>query len=303
MAAGDVMLNCGVSTFDSTTLTFGNWCGQNLPAPVVRTQAGGPEIVVLAARHFTIAAGATLRLTGSRPVVLAVFGNATVAGTVDANASGATPGAGGNATCTATRKGGEGTGSASGGASGGGGGGFGTAGAAGGDGGQGVPGVAGVAGGTVPLVPLVGGCPGGLGGGCATNLGGAGGGSIQFSVAGTLSISGTVRANGGIGVAGCASEGGGGGGGSGGGILLEGSTVTSSASAVVQANGGKGGDGASGGVGGRGGTGTLTPLKGDNSSTDGGGGGGGSVGRIRIHGIAACTTGGAISPAASLACP
>jgi len=132
-AGSATVLDCGVSTFDSETLTFGNWCGQNQPAPAVRTQPSGPDVVVIPFQAFTVAKGATLKLTGTRPVILAVFGDAIVEGTVDASASGSTPGAGGNQSC-GTSQGGNGSGdpSRNDGASGGGGGGFGTA---GGDGG------------------------------------------------------------------------------------------------------------------------------------------------------------------------
>jgi len=100
---GTTTLNCGTSTFDSNTLTFGNWCSQPTPVPVVQTQPGGADVVVLPLVNFTIAAGATLRLTGTRPVILAAFGNATLAGTIDGSANGTTPGAGGNQACSPGR--------------------------------------------------------------------------------------------------------------------------------------------------------------------------------------------------------
>jgi hypothetical protein len=86
------LLDCGVSTFDSATLAFGNWCGQNQPSPVVQTQTGGPDVVVVPVRNLTLAGGSTIKLTGSRPVIFAVYGNATIAGTIDAGATGSTPG-------------------------------------------------------------------------------------------------------------------------------------------------------------------------------------------------------------------
>jgi hypothetical protein len=240
------LLDCGVSTFDSGTLAFGNWCGQNQPTPVVQTQSGGPDIVVVPVRNLTLAAGSTIKLTGTRPVVLAVFGNATIAGTIDASASGSTPGPGGNTSC-GTSTGGSGSGDTArfGGASGGGGGGFGTAGGKGGtadtDGSSSTGGIAGVARGSAAQTPLIAGCAGGLAGDCST-ASGAGGGAVQVSVAGALKVSGTVHSDGGSGSTPCGAtdEGGGTGGGSGGAILLEGATVDLTGS-TVHANGGNGG--------------------------------------------------------------
>jgi hypothetical protein len=92
-SSSTVSLGCGPSTFDSETLAFGNWCGQFQPTPVVLQQSGGPAVIVLPVTSLAVAGGSSLRLTGSRPVVFAVFGNATIAGTIDASASGTTPGA------------------------------------------------------------------------------------------------------------------------------------------------------------------------------------------------------------------
>jgi hypothetical protein len=252
-----VALGCGESTFDSTTLTFGNWCGQFQPAPVALPQAGGPDVVVLPVAGLAIARGASLKVSGGRPVIVAVYGDATVAGTVDVDASGIMPGAGGNVSCGNSQgKDGAGDPARNNGASGGGGGGFVTAGGSGGlcntDGccGGNVPrntagGAGGVARTTTAPAPLLGGCAGGKAGACAT-AGGAGGGAIQISAAGTLTVSGTVRANGAAGTLPCGAndEGGGTGGGSGGEILLEGSTLATTG-ATLQASGGAGGpDGA-----------------------------------------------------------
>jgi hypothetical protein len=286
-------LNCGTSTFDSTSLTFGNWCGQVLPTPVVQTQTGGPDIVVLAVRNLSISG--TLTLTGSRPVVLAVFGNATITGTINANGSGITPGAGGNVSCGSSA-GGNGAGSCSGGGGGGGGGGHATNGANGGN--SGTPGTGGVLRGSAAPNPLIGGCQGGNGGGCATTVGGGGGGAVQLSAAGTLTLSATasVVATGAAGLNGACgcSESGGGGGGSGGRIVLEGDAVTTTAGASITANGGKGGTGSGGPAGGNGGTGTTSPVVGGNSA-NGAGGGGGAVGRGYLRGVTSCTLAGTTS--------
>jgi hypothetical protein len=81
-----------------------------------------------------------------------------------------------------------------------------------------------------------------MAGACAT-AGGAGGGAVQISASGTLTVSGTVRSNGAAGATapcGASDEGGGTGGGSGGGIFLEGLTLVKTGS-TLQANGGNGG--------------------------------------------------------------
>jgi hypothetical protein len=244
-----VTLDCGTSTFDSKTLAFGNWCGQ-APTPVIVPQASGPDLVVIPIAQLSVASGATLKLTGDKPVVFAVFGDTTIAGTVDASATKATPGAGGNVSCSvgAGDPGDNGVvGSGTGGPGGGGGGGgaFGSPGGAGGttDNNQvSKGGVASAAEGTPELVPLRGGCAGGRGGDgtkASAAPGGGGGGAVEISAAGTLSISGVVSAGGGGGVNGAEGNGGGGGG-SGGAILLEGETVSIAGSAWITANGGGG---------------------------------------------------------------
>jgi hypothetical protein len=287
------LLDCGVSTFDSGTLAFGNWCGQNAPTPMVETQAGGSDVVVVPVRNLTLAAGSTIRLTGNRPVVFAVFGNATIAGTIDAGASGTAPGPGGNVSC-GTSQGGNGSGETKrlGGASGGGGGGFGTAGGKGGkadtDGSSSTGGIAGIAHGSAAETPLVAGCAGGMAGDCTT-AGGAGGGAVEVSVAGALKVSGTVRSDGGAGATPCGAsdEGGGTGGGSGGAILLEGAMLDLTGS-TLHANGGNGGkNGSYAGVfncgGDNGGNGATSATNAGANGSDcqgGSSGGGGGYGRV-----------------------
>jgi len=300
-------LACGVTVFDSTTLTFTNWCSdQPMPSITTRTQASGPDVVVLGFASLTLSDGATLQLIGDKPVTLAVYGDATINGTIDASGSTTTPGAGGNWSCGASA-GGNGAGSCGGGGGGGGGAGFATNGAVGGQ--SGAPGAAGVARGNGNGSPLIGGCNGGNGGGCATVIGGGGGGAVQLSAAGTVTLGATARvlATGGAGLnGGCGcSESGGGGGGSGGAVVIEGSTVSTVAGASINADGGKGGNGVGGTAGGNGGTGTTAPVTPANSA-NGAGGGGGAVGRGYIRGITSCalpqtssvalTTGGACPP-------
>src|SRR5262249_40288896 len=122
-------LNCGTTTFDSGTRGWKNFCaGSVVPDFAVFPQTNGPDIVVLAFRDLNVAAGSKLVLQGSLPVVLAVYGSASVKGSIDASGSGASAGAGGNNACGAS----DGTNGTDGG--GGGGGGLVTAGANGGHG-------------------------------------------------------------------------------------------------------------------------------------------------------------------------
>jgi hypothetical protein len=277
--APTVTLNCGDSTFNGTTV--GNFCSQT--APLIVDQ--GTQ-VVLVFQSLTIASGAKLLLGGSKPIVIAVFGDATIDGTIDA--SGATtvagPGGGGCATGTGANGGHDGSGDK--GDAGGGGGGFGTAGGKGGAGDSG-PGQSngGASNGTATLVPLRGGCNGGNGGNAGSGAqGGGAGGAVQLSVAGTLSISATAHliASGGGGAVGAASEDGGGGGGSGGAILLEGDVVNVASGAKISANGGGGASGNSsnavdGAVGANAGEGT-TQANGGGATKSAGAGGKGAAG-------------------------
>jgi hypothetical protein len=314
-------IDCGNTTIDTTdpdgsgpqVATITGWCGV-LPTPVAQLQPGGPGIVVLPLRGLTVASGRTLTVVGSRPLVLAVRGNVSIAGTVSASANGTTPGSGGNLSCTpapASGQGGNGSGSyrrwpnePNAGASGGGGGGFGSAGGSGGrsdtDGngcGNCAGGSGGATRGNATLVPLIGGCPGGRAGGCSTD-GGGGGGALQLTASGSLTVSGTLRANGGAGAAGCgnADENGGTGGGSGGSLLLEASSVnlTGATFAAAGGQGGQNGDFAGAfGCGGRaGGNGSTNPSAsgGNGAGCQGGGsGGGGGYGRRRVNSFGSCT--------------
>ncbi len=258
------------TTYNSSAHAFTGWCaGRTAPAiyPNV-AQAGGPPADLLAFDALTLASGSTLTLTGGNPVILAVYGAATISGTLDASAHGTTPGAGA-AACSAGAGGGGNPGSSNPpgndpGAAGGGGAGLAAGGGAGdvstyngisGNATNGTDGLAGVGGnahGGNLAVPLIGGCSGGAGAsgtsGISAGAGGVGGGGVQLSVAGTISGSGTILTNGATGGAGGVSSpatphtngGGGGGGGSAGDILVESASTTS---LTLQANGGGGGPG------------------------------------------------------------
>jgi hypothetical protein len=303
------VFDCGPSPsiFDSTTNTFTNWCNEPQPTPV-ELSPNGP--VVLSFAGLTVSGGSTLKFVGTRPVIVAVFGDARILGTFTADASGATPGAGGNQAC-GTSAGTDGMGVLFTGTGGGGGGAFATRGADGGNG-NGLSadnrGFGGQIRGSTSLAPLIGGCGGGTGGGCTNpTLGGAGGGAIQLSVSGNLQVNGVISANGGEGANGCSglgAVGGGGGGGSGGAILIEANDLTIAFGAGISANGNRGGNGVAGGGGGGGGNLFGPPVNGQSHADNGGGGGGGSAGRIRLRHHTRCANQGGISPApASTTCP
>jgi len=280
------------TTYDSTAHAFTGWCpGQTAPevTPNLR-QSNGPGIDVLSFRALTVSVGSTLTLTGDNAVILAVYGDASIVGTVDANGAAGPSGSsvagasgpGGDYDCGGSAGGNGDTATSN---SGGGGGGAATA---GGQGANDCPvvamgGAAGAPRPNVPLDPLVGGCPGGQSGpgGCTTG-GGGGGGAVQISAAGALTVDGAVTATGGAGgtstctelVVGVTYYGGGGGGGAGGTILLEGHTVTvTGAIAVGGGNGGASGGSGAGGPSSAGAGGTPSTCNG--TGVAGGGGGGG----------------------------
>ncbi|MBM4378823.1 MAG: putative metal-binding motif-containing protein [Deltaproteobacteria bacterium] len=228
-----------------------------LPRYVNQLGAAAVPSALLAVSGLDIQAGGTLRVTGTtRPGILAVWGHATVAGTLDASASLATKGPGADpGTCPTPTAAGNGLGAA--------GGAGGPNGTQGGTGGSGEATNTTSAGGvpaafTANLQPLTGGCSGGAGGiatgsNVAAASGGGGGGGLQLSVAGTLFVSGRISAAGGGGGAGLTYTNGshidgqgGGGGGAGGSLLLEALTLVLKGTAQVTANGGGGGGGAKG---------------------------------------------------------
>ncbi|MDH5672087.1 MAG: hypothetical protein OEZ06_08055 [Myxococcales bacterium] len=248
--APDSLQDCAASIVIDTgdPVTFTNYCGL-APTPVIVGQIAGPDAVVLPLSSLTIAAGTTLRVVGSRPLIFAVNGNVNIDGTLSARAIGPQPGAGGNISCSAGIGGGDADDLDSGdGGGGGGGGGFAVGGGGGGNGNRGASGrVGGGVEGNPELIPLRGGCPGGRGGygGRGTNggrLGGGGGGAVQISAAGEILVraTGAVTAGGGGAQPGADDEDGGGGGGSGGAILLEAGTVTTESGAWLTAGGGGG---------------------------------------------------------------
>lgn len=245
---------------------------------------------VLFADHFV--AEHDVGVTGTLPLIIVAYHDATVMGSIDLGAHGATPGPG--AAVIGPGLGGPGTtflASSEGDriSSGGGGGGYGSPGGLGGTLGASVapPGAAGMVYGAQPSDPLIGGSPGGLGGDGSTEFGigapGAGGGALQISSATSISISGPhIAAGGGGGAGGLGSSAGGGGGGAGGEIFLEAPCLA--IASTLAANGGGGGAGGSG-VGGESSTGGAdgaigdTPAPGGTGLVQGSNGGAGAAGQ------------------------
>lgn len=249
--AGNVTLSCA-ATYDVSTKAFTS-AGCTFPVTARDvTMSDGSEATVLAVSDLVIDSNGSLELIASsagasRPIILAVYGDADLSGPIDARSSRAagTMGAGANPAQCGNGTGGPGNVGGDKG-SGGGGGGYGSAGGAGGatDNGGVAGGIAGVA--VVPsAAPLRGGCPGGQGGGPG-GAGGHGGGALQLSVAGVLTLNNFVTVSGAGGVKGPngnPEDHGGGGGGSGGALVLEANELELTSNAKLTANGGGGGGG------------------------------------------------------------
>ncbi len=322
-----IVIDCLEVVLDTTpsppTLTSMG-CSATAVLPSGGVLAQSNQVLLFSTTSLFIDAGARLVLVGSRPVIFAVRGEATIAGQLiaasgaDLNCAGAT-GASGTA---GTQSGPGGSGGA-----------FGSAGGAGGPG----SGNAGTApGGTTPvgtasLSPLRGGCSGGAGPGTDGGAGGRAGGGLQVSSTGALTLTGLIAAPGEGGGGGGVGSFGAGGAGSGGGVLLEASTLRVSTTGRVLALGGGGGEGSGtlagangspgsrtdglaapggatasprGGSGGSGASRTTDAGVGGNGVLPGAGGGGGAgVGRVRFNVGTTCTftAGSLISPLQSSA--
>lgn len=239
--------------------------------PTANTVLQIPDSGVFNFGVISIPAGVTVTFkknAKNTPVTILATGDVTVNGTISAaggNGSFIIPGAGGpggfiggiGGVVNANGKRGEGPGGGTGGnannnnfgSSGGGGGGF------GGNGGNsstwqvyGVDG--GTAYGNERILPIIGGSGGGGGGGTNSyngGSGGGGGGGLVIASSGTITVNGSINANGGNGANGESSGWGaaGGGGGSGGSIRLITNTIAGNGS--ITANGGSRGDGPYGG--------------------------------------------------------
>lgn len=290
-----VDLACPHAALDTENPSGDSWCSGPAPSRHVVTSGMQGQVLVVTMRELSIAAGTTLQITGSLPVIIAVYGDARIDGAIRASARGSIPGPGSPGTACGPSAGGNADPASS---SGGGGGGAAVDGANGGTvmaqgptimfppGGRQLADIARVAttGDPVGAPPLRGGCPGGIGGGGSS--GGGGGGAFQLSAAGTVAISGTISVSGGGGVGGVAQvdgnpAGGGGGGGAAGSLWLEASTLQLQTSATLKAVGGAGGGGgtdASTGIAGQDGDfGGAGAFDGNGNGTPGPGGTGGAA--------------------------
>jgi hypothetical protein len=290
-----VTLDCAARISALATLTIPEWCGQ--PLPVIT--AGPNGSFILAMESLIVGIDGSITIEGHRPVIFAVFGDATLNGPI--NSDGSVNFSGNGSSCPPSGTGGEGISDSSG-AGGGGGAALGAIGGMGGAGSGGMGGSMGMIPASLSLVPPRGGCHGGMGGrdsGTNGGVAGFGGGGIQISAAGVLFCDSVVSANGSGGSGGNMGSGGGGGG-SGGGILMESFTVDLTNFCWVTANGGGGGEGGAGGTGDEGDDGMIASSMrapggtGAGSGGDGGRGGAGAVleGEMGFPGTAASGGGG-----------
>jgi hypothetical protein len=315
-ATANENIDCDM-VFNTTNLT---WEGCNDPAWVgMVTLADGSEAAIAVLNSLNIQSGFDIDVEGDRAGIIAVYGDATIAGSIMATPANGNNGPGEQPTACTNSGDGQNGGDFDGSGGGGGGGAFGTAAGNGGNGRTGAAGgMGGASNGDNTFSPLRRGCEGGSGGRNGGSEGEAGG-AVQLSVSGTLTMtSGRISASGDGGRGGDASEGGGGGG-SGGMVLIEANTIALTGGWIT-ANGGSGGEGGSssnsgadgrdgrttsdsqvstdddrtsGGNGGDGAAGSGGATSGSNgggSDVAGGGGGGGGVGRIGVRGHTACTT-------------
>lgn len=290
---GDLTLSTGTwfLNTNSTTLRDSNNNTQPLTAVALAQTGGGPDVLVVSVNNLSIGNNASLRVTGTRPLVIVAFQSMSINGTLSVGGASTDDGAGGGTDCTV------GTGEAGAvqtdgndndGGSGGGGGGFGSGGEVGAkiadDVSSGATSKGGQAEGNDALSPLRGGCRGGAGGSTGGGAGGRAGGAIQLVAGGTITVgqNGQVTARGGFGngAAGDDTSGGGGGGGSGGGILIE--ALTLQLQGKLIANGGGGGEGAAGNVAGANGLDGQPSVDGASGGTGGPGGDGGNGGARNI---------------------
>jgi hypothetical protein len=268
----------GANTYDTTNGILVTPAGEIATATQLLSTAR-----LISVSAFTLSPGATLRVTGARPLVIASWSTIEVAGAIDASSGYAGDGAGANPKACGALAAQPGV-DAGVGAGGGGGGGYGGTGGLGGvgDGGDGGPG----GGAAAPSNELRGGCRGANGGtgNSAGGTGGSGGGSIQLSARTSIAIDGIVHAGGAGGAGATGTDGGGGGGGSGGRIGLDATTIAIGATAILAANGGGGGGGSASAAGGRGGDGAASRAAAAGGTSDGDGGGGAGGASLLVDG-------------------
>ncbi|MEZ5447472.1 MAG: hypothetical protein R3F45_17130, partial [Gammaproteobacteria bacterium] len=307
----------GTATIDTSAGTIADGDGHAIVAATSIAMSGGREIFVVSVGSLTCQ---DVQVVGTRALAIVAAGDVKISGLVSLSADHDAAGAGAVLDPGLCR--GDPARDASPSFSASGGGGFGLPGGRGGGAWLVAGGAGGLDDGDATNVPLRGGCTGGFPPQGAHELPsiltspGAGGGAVQVSTRGTITISGMIAANGGgakgftgmwvpqcLGSAPCAR---GLGGGSGGAILLEAANVVVLAGAGIVANGGAGHFGQvgfasngllsedpapgsfhagypKGGDGGALGSPAEAGESGGNTTLSEGAGGGGGVGRIRIN--------------------
>jgi hypothetical protein len=312
---GPITLTSGIYTYNTTLGTLVDASSNAIAHSTFTVDQGGTPAWGMNVTNLVVESNATLRVIGTKPLIVAAWGTIEIDGTIDVSSptpatTGQTPsngGAGADPAACAMSTGGDGTYNQN--AAGGGrGGGF--------QGPGGLGGMTNVAPGGTKGAPVAvphvvrGGCAGGSSGQAAISYGGLGGGAIDLSAQMTLTMAGAIKAGGGGGEAAQpGKQAGGGGGGAGGFVGLEALTL-SLQSGVISANGGGGASGdANGGQAqngqdgqpstsaAQGGTGfacnspgasggASTTLNGQNAAGSnnncGGGGGGGGVGFVLL---------------------
>lgn len=260
-SADDVSLESANGPYRYDTTTGGGTLVDNGSNPISinsidYTQTDGTHVALWTMNNFTLGTSAVIYVEGTKPLVIAAWGQITIAGSVDATTyTGYWSGGGSNpAVCSANAAapgldGTSGTG-------GGGGGGF------AGDGGKGATGdgnctgapgcyrTGGARGTAVPAPTTIrGGCSGAVSGAASGNVAvaGKGGGGLLLAARTMITISGSVLAGGGGGGGDTFGVGtfsvGGGGGGAGGLVALD-ANDSITVSGILAANGGGGGGGA-----------------------------------------------------------
>jgi hypothetical protein len=260
----------GTYTLDTTAATLQSPAGSSLALIDFATtiEQGADDAFLISVRDLNVGAGATLRVVGGKPLIVASWNAIVVAGGVDAGSHLAitdplgspnaivtkiSAGAGANPVACSGRaptNGGDGVS----GTGGGGGGGNRGAGGTGGKGDTNGANPGGLGGGAVASPPTIvyGGCTGGVsgkqgtGGGppstpTTTSPGGPGGGAVQLTARNALSITGSITAGGAGGGGAQRNSGDGGGGGGAGGFIGLDAPAMSLAGGTLAANGGAGG--------------------------------------------------------------
>lgn len=248
LPAGPAWTVTSNTTFNTTNGTYTEGAG---PTGMEITQTGGGQIRVISVASFTVAPSATLRVVGSRPLLVLSWSTINVAGIIDVSSvrSGSMTSLGAGANRMGCDTGDNGQGNQD--SGGGGGGGFHLGGGKGGNGDGGNTN-GGPGGGSTPRPAIVvGGCRGGNGGsGSSAGQAGASGGAIQLTAKVSIQLTDTAQISaGGMGGQGGQGDGGGGGGGAGGFIGLDAPTVTTISGALLASNGGGGGTGCDGNTG------------------------------------------------------